>query len=175
MVHKKGVPMLSHKSGFTLIELMIVVSLCCLSVAVVFNARALFHETSIRAEQDLLYATCLYLQQSAMATNQEQTLSLLEGGYSFEDEHRSLHPDVRFGVRPGVKGPPSAPKKELKKPITFKNQCITFHPDGIIDAGTLYLTDKNHEHQYALSSGVGVVSHLRRYRYDSSWQVRGEK
>jgi len=163
--------------GFTLIELMVVLALAVLIFSLVMQSRSLFHETFIRSEQDLLYATCLYLQQSAMATNGERTLTLHEDnghGYTFDGTVRCLYPSIRFGVIPGVKGPPSAPTKELKRSITFKKQCITFYPDGIIDAGTLYLTDDQHTHLYALSSGVGVVSHLRRYRYEGGWQLRAE-
>lgn len=164
--------------GFTLIELMIVLALCMLGATLVFQSRSLFHETGIRVEQDLLYATCLYLQQSAMMNNEEVILAFdhdASQGYSFEGTERSLYPQVRFGVIPGVKGPPSSPTKELRSGITFRKKCITFYPDGIIDAGTVYLTDTDNHYLYALSSGVGAVSYLRRYRFEERWLLRGEK
>lgn len=165
------------KSGFTLIEVMIVCALCALGVTVAISVHSLFCQMSLKAEHEQLYAMCLYAQQKAMATGHEQTLALCEEGkqcYTSDGETHLLSRDICFGVIAGVKGPPSSPSKELKRSITFKNRCITFYPDGIIDAGTVYLTDKNHAYLYAISSGVATASCLRRYRYENGWKSIGD-
>ena len=55
--------------------------------------------------------------------------------------------------------------------ISFENNHIIFYADGTIQAGTVYLVDVNKKLLYALTSGVGHISFLRKYRYDGSWHV----
>jgi hypothetical protein len=134
------------------------------------NAR-FFNRTVITSEINLLHAACSYLQQTAIATNQTQelTFNLSDNSYSMHDQTHKLPAHITFGVLPEAKGPPSSPHNILREPITFANDTITFSPDGIISSGTVYLTDSNM--LYALSSAVGHVSFLRKYRYDGKWHL----
>ncbi len=125
----------------------------------------------VRNELEQLYTICYYLQRCAMVRNKPQSLTfdLTKQGYHYHDIEHLLSKHVRFGCAPGVKGPPSTPHTKITSPITFKNNTITFHPDGIIQSGAVYVTDDTHRHTYALSCAVAQVSYLRKYQYTGKW------
>ncbi len=125
----------------------------------------------VRSELDHLYAVCYYLQRRAMICQQPQTLSfdVSKQRYHYNNRDVILPRHVRFGCARGVKGPPSAAQDVIRNPVTFKNNKITFHPDGIIQAGAVYLTDSYHRFSYALSCAVAHVSYLRKYQYTGKW------
>lgn len=156
-------------SGFSLIELMIVIAIIMTLASLIGINNRFFNKSRTITELNLLHAACCYLQQSAIARNsiQELVFDFSNNSYSLQGQTHILAPCVRFGVIPLVKGPPSSPASAILEPITFANQTITFYPDGIISAGTVYITDSHA--LYALSSAVAHASHLRKYRYDGAW------
>jgi prepilin-type N-terminal cleavage/methylation domain-containing protein len=157
-------------TGFSLIELMIVIAIAMMLISLTtINARFL-NRAVIISEINLLHAACSYLQQTAMATNQAQELivDVAANSYSMNGQIHKLPAQIKFGIIE-AKGPPSSPHTILHEPITFANNTITFSSDGIISSGTLYLTDSHV--LYALSSAVGHVSFLRKYRYDGKWHL----
>lgn len=159
------------KPGFTLIELLIVVSIVMLlSALTMMNIRS-FRGLLVRTELEKLYATALYLQRVAQTTGQEQLLviDVNHNTYVYQGQTEALPIGVQFGVSPGVLGPPGSPTHEITAATSFIHQRILFYPDGIIQSGTVYVTDGK-RHTYALSNAVGHVSFLRKYRYDGSWQ-----
>jgi len=89
----------------------------------------------------------------------------------FHDREEKLLSGVQFGFIQGAKGPPAHPVSILSKPITFLEESITFHPDGIMQAGTIYLVNAHKTRMYAISNAVSQVSHVRKYRYDGSWRL----
>ena len=168
---QKLLAFMSARSGFSLIELMIVIAIAMMLISLtVLNAR-FFNRAVITSEIHLLHAACSYLQQTAIATNQTQelTFDLADNSYSMNDQTHKLPANIMFGVLPEAKGPPSSPQSIIHEPITFANNTISFSPDGIISSGTVYLTDS--QMLYALSSAVGHVSFLRTYRYDGKWHL----
>lgn len=159
--------------GFTLLELMVVLSLCLILIgggAVI--ARSL-QKTAIVAEMNLLCTACNYLQQQAIATNsmQELTFDCQNNKYTFNGHEHTLAQNVCFGVPAHVYGPPSAPHKQLHEPITFAQNSIMFYPEGTMSAGMVCFTDAHHKVLYAISSAVAHVSFLRRYYYDGKWHA----
>ncbi|MDZ4149882.1 MAG: GspH/FimT family protein [Methylicorpusculum sp.] len=134
-----------------------------------------FGRAYVRTELEKLQALCGYAQQKALMTNMAQTIVLDATGtihrYTFGAVGEQLPQSIRFGAPAEVKGPPATPTRFIDSPITFKNAQITFYPDGIISAGTVYLTDIDKKICYALTCGVGSVSFLRAYRYDKGWQL----
>ncbi len=136
------------------------------------NTRYL-HKLVVRNELALLQSTCSYLQARAMANNEIQELLFDEQqqGYSHGESFHQLPSWVRMGILPAVKGPPSSPTAYLKNAITFADKKITFHPDGIIGSGTVYLTTGEGTDLYALTSGISHVSFLRMYHYDGAWKL----
>ncbi len=124
-----------------------------------------------RSELEQLYTTCYMLQRSAMMLHKPQTLifDIQNNSYRYKKTDYRLPSQVKFGVATGVKGPPSSPDYVITKPVTFKENTITFHPDGIMQAGAVYLTDRHQRYTYALSCAVGHVSYLRKYQYTHKW------
>ena len=163
----------SKTNGFTLIELMITVSLCALVLTLTLVNVYFLNRGIVRSEVDKLYSACMYLQQRALTSNTQQELvfNQEQNSYSYAGRAEKVRAPVTFGVIPHVKGPPSSPSKIVKFPITFKKGKILFYPDGIISSGTVYLSDSKKQFLYALSSGVGSVSHLRMYRYSGKWEL----
>ncbi len=162
-----------RNNGFSLIELMVVIALIALIAGISISSSHYLHKTLVRTELDLLYTTCFYLRNAAIAANKEISLVFdeAEHSYLFEDEVHRLPTAVRFGFLPEAKGPPSSANTHLQSAITFTNKKITFYPDGIISSGTVYLVDANRSSLYALSNGIAQFSLLRKYRYDGVWQL----
>lgn len=162
---------MSIRKGFSLIELMIVMAIAIMAISVAALNTRFFNRVTIASELNLLAAACSYLQQTAMATQKPQELifDVTENSYSFDGHTHTLPMHIKFGILPDAKGPPSSPHSILQEPITFSNNTIIFSSDGIIGSGTVYLTDSHM--LYALSSGVGHVSFLRKYRYERKWYL----
>lgn len=163
----------NSNSGFSLIEMMVVIALIMLIVNLAHINTNYLQKAVVHTELDVLYNTCCYLQHVAMATNQKQELLFDVVGQSYmhgEQKHALPHV-VQFGILPNVKGPPSLPMHFLTMPITFSHQKIIFYPDGIISAGIIYFIDENQQDIYALSSGIAHTSFLRKYRYDGKWHL----
>jgi Tfp pilus assembly protein FimT len=161
------------KSGFSLLELMIVIGMIMIIACfALINTRSL-HKLVVHNELALLQSTCSYLQAQAIANNEIQELLFdeQEQRYSYKESSHQLPSPVRIGILPGVKGPPSSPTTALSHAITFADKKITFHPDEIIGSGTIYLTDAAGTDLYALTSGISHVSFLRMYHYDGAWKL----
>ena len=161
------------RSGFTLLELMVAVSLCMIVACVSMMSFRSLEKSTVQTELNLLCAACNYLQQHAIATNTIQELSIdaAHNSYAFNGHEHTLAKGVCFDVALSAFGPPSAPYKLLEKPITFKENKILFYPEGMMSAGMICFTNSNHSILYALSNSVAHVSFLRRYRYDREWQA----
>jgi prepilin-type N-terminal cleavage/methylation domain-containing protein len=159
------------KQGVTLIELLVVItliSMCCYMAVSHFSHMNIY----ARNELDLLHQVCTYMQRRALVTGQQQTihLNLHNNSYTFNGRTHQLARGAVFGIMP-VKGPPSSPHSVLQTPCTFKHNVITFYPDGIIDAGSVYLTNDNHSALYALTNAVSSYSYLRTYCYADTWRM----
>lgn len=159
------------KSGFSLIELMIVVVLIGLLITMTVTNFSYFNRAVLTQEIDKLYAAILFTQNVATVTNSPQSMVFdkSKNAYLFNGRIEKLAKPLEFGFIPLAKGPPSSPQHDINNPITFKNDTIEFSPQGIISAGTIYLVDKDKTSMYALSSSISQVSFLRKYRYDKKW------
>ncbi len=157
--------------GFSLIELMIVMALCTLLLGFGLVSVRSLHKSTLRAELQLLYAACVYLQQQAIATNrtQELLLDVTANAYRFNGHEHRLAPGVCFGVALNAHGPPSAPYKPLTHATTFAQDTIIFYPEGMMSAGMACITNDRRDALYAISSAVGHVVSLRKYSYDGAW------
>lgn len=162
-----------NKLGFTLIELMIAVSLCMLLACISLVNVSSFQKSMIVAEMQLFCSACNALQQQAIATNtiQELTIDVVNHTYSCNGHEHALAKGVYFDVALNAYGPPSAPHKLLDRPITFSENKILFYPEGMMSAGMACFTNSSHSLLYAISSAVAHVSFLRRYSYDRSWRL----
>jgi len=165
--------MMKNKHGFTLIEVIIVLSLFVLVATLGMVQLSFLDDTIAHAEVDKLAAVCSYLQQKAIATNSDQLLvcDTQKNEYRLGSAHEVLSRRVVFGFLPNVLGSPGSPSRSIKKAITFPDSSIHFYPTGIVSSGTVYLTDIHKKIMYALSNAVSQVSYLRLYRYDGRWKL----
>lgn len=168
--------MMQNKKGFTLVEAMVVVFLCALIAALGITQLSFLDDTIAHAEVDKLAGVCSYLQQKAIATNNEQLLmcDVQKNEYRFDNACETLSKRIVFGFLPNALGSPGSPLHTIKKAITFPDSMIHFYPTGTISSGTAYLADKNKKIMYALSNAVSQVSYLRLYRYDGRWKLLSE-
>lgn len=159
-------------SGFSLLELSIVLLLIALLMLLSGIQTGFLQRMFVRSELEQLYTVCYYLQRSAMAKHKPQTITfdLQKQSYQYNNNTEHVLPqNVQFGCTPGAKGPPSSAHNAITNPITFQNNTITFQPNGIIEPGTVYITDSKKQHTYALSCAVAQVSYLRKYQYNGKW------
>lgn len=159
--------------GATLVELMVALALVLVMATLTISSITIYNAFAVRTEIDKLHATCMYLQRLAYTTGRSYTISFdqAHNRYTFEGNTQQLPPQVVFGYLSKVKGPPATPKKEISSAVTFGQGSITFHPDGIIQPGTVYLIDKGRHHMYALTCSVAQFSYLRRYCYTGAWEL----
>lgn len=161
--------MKQHKSkGFTLIELMVVISLCTLIAYLSTASFSLFDSFIIRAECINLRMFFQKMRYDAISSGKEYivTLDLVNNRYYTDHYEHIFDSGVFFGFPDGALGPPSNPHSTIHHVVTFKNNQIHFFADGTISAGIIYITDRAKKNGYALSNAVGAVSYLRFYRYD---------
>lgn len=165
--------MYTRNSGFSLIELMVVISLCLLLMGGAVVISRAMQRAVILSEINLFCATCSYLQQQAIATGtmQELVFDVNAHSYSCNGYTHTLAQQVQFGVPEQVYGPPSAPHKLITEPISFANNTICFYPEGIMSAGMVCLTDRTRTALYAVCNGVAHVSCMRRYYYEKKWRL----
>lgn len=158
--------------GFSLIELTVVLALLAFMLCIGSFYGSFMYRVIVRQEVEKLALICRYLQQSAMVGNLSRVLTfdVKKNGYMYDGCYEKLPNSVEFGTVPGVKGPPANPDHQIQSPITFKDERIVFHPDGIIQAGTVYLISKDRQIMYALSCPVSQVSYMRIYEYDGFWK-----
>ena len=96
------------KSGFTLIELMVVIALFALVAMLGMMQLSFLDDTIAHAEVDKLATACSYLQQKAIATDKDQLLVCDEqkNKYSCDNVHETLSQRISFDYLPNVLGSP---------------------------------------------------------------------
>ncbi|HEX4068856.1 MAG TPA: type II secretion system protein [Candidatus Babeliales bacterium] len=169
--------MIYIKSGFTLIEAMVVIALFAIVATLGMMQLSFLDDTITHAEVDKLATACSYLQQKAIASNSDQMLvcDTEKSSYRGDNVTENLSSRVCFGFLPNVLGSPGSPSRTITKAITFADSSIHFYPTGTLSSGTVYLTDKHKKNMYALSNAVSQVSYLRLYRYDGKWKLLGQE
>lgn len=167
---------ITNSSSFSLIEIFVVVSLILILATTTISRFSFFNSFVIKNEVDKLFNTFSFLQQKAISSNLEQTLSfdLDENSYCYCFNNKKvvhkLSNLVKFGFLEGVCGPPSDPKKAIKQPITFKKDqqnkyIVSVFPDGKIEAGAVYFVDKDYKFMMALTCSISQLSYIRKYKY----------
>ncbi len=133
-----------------------------------------FHEQLALAEVHKLSSFIQVCSYRAMATNTNQIIhfNINDNSYECAGHSEQLSSDVAFGAGKDVCGPPSHPRKPISKPISFSNCSLIIYSDGMMQSGAIYLTNKTKSITYALTTPVGPVSYVRKYRYkQNSWQL----
>ena len=168
-------PSLWNKKSFTLIELTITLALVMLAISISLPVVLNTHHLYVATQARTLQVTCWALQQQAFAQNKQITLKFNQTNNSYNcypAQHTKLAPRVKFGVIPGVLGPPASPQKQLTHAITFLDEIIVFYPDGRISPGSVYLVDDARRILYAVTVSVASISSVRLYRnIGGRWQL----
>lgn len=146
--------------GFFLLELLLVLTLMIVCSSCLFP---LLRSSCLPFELERLAMVIHYIERKARLEGNTYTVTFHDASYTADKEYII---NGRFGILPGVKGPPSLPTKPLTKPITFPDQKLVCTPQGP-NAGTVYLTDQ--ASLYALTCDPSEAHHIRGYRYDKTW------
>lgn len=162
-----------NKNGFMLFELVITVALLAFIILLGVGIFSGLQHILVHLEAQKLAVTCRCLQYQAQSSNSAQQLFFepTKQSYYFNNHHEKLVEGVQFGRGTGVIGTPSRPNQTPSSPITFVQNRITFFPQGILQAGTVYLTSREKAVTYALSTPISQVSFLRIYRYNGKWSL----
>ncbi len=158
--------------GFSLIELMFVLALVALVSVLAIPSMGFMCRRLVKTQAEQLLMTVLYLQREAMVGNARKKIffDIARNQYRYNDIVVKFPNGVLFGVVFGAKGPPSSGVGSPSKAVTYKKSEAVFFPDGKVSAGSVYLTDKNHECMYAITTPVSHLSYIRMYKYyQGSW------
>jgi prepilin-type N-terminal cleavage/methylation domain-containing protein len=170
---KNSLKKIKNHNGFSLIEILVAIIIVTVIATIGLANFTHYRKNMVLTELMTLANTVIEAQHEAMIRNTPQTITFYpeQKKYSWDGLTHTLNPAVMFGIIPGVKGPPSTPTTFISNPITFKNNQLIAHPDGIIDPGTVYLVDSSQKFMYAITIGISQVSYLRTYRYETGWKA----
>lgn len=166
--------MLHKQRGSLIINLGIALALILFLLSMSLPSISFMRRFLLHTELEKLYNIFYYLQQRAIATNQDHLLHFdIQNNRFYTDIlSEQLPSGLRFDFLPGAHGPPSSPTKPITSPITFKKNRVVFYADGTITAGTIYLVDHDHNSMYALTSPISQISFVRIYHYSKgSWAL----
>ena len=163
--------MIKKIEAFFIMELAVGLAIITFLAMLTLVPYGFIKKSLVKVELDKLYATFLYAQQCALVEGKEQTLIFDQTNhrYRYQEQWHRLPSSMSFGLYPCVYGPPSAPKHELKKAITFENDRVSFYPDGVITPGMVNITDVGKQYMYSLTVDISSASFIRRYCYDGTW------
>jgi len=159
------------QTAFTLIELLITISLVIIIITFTVPNQFYLTNTILQNEIETLYTTITYLQQKAIASNTKQKLVFCVATNSYRYKQRqktvthTLHQKIAFGYLAHTKGPPSSPIHAITQPITFHDHQILLLPNGKITPGTVYFVDQEKKYMGALTTSIAQVSFIRNYTY----------
>jgi competence protein ComGC len=181
-------PEKNNKKAFSLIELFIVFTLIFLTLSISIPNIGFFEKQTLKRETQKLFSVLEFLRKKAIATNKNQSLILdiEQNKYTYKRTkngfaQNKLSTNIIFGFLENIKGPPSSPKKIIKKATTFPKikdsvakYIITFFNDGKISCGTLYLTNKKKTFMKAITCPISQVSLIRKYQLveNSKWALQ---
>lgn len=162
---------MKNNMGFTLLEILVGMSLILLTISLAFLQVHQYEYVCIKQQISLFAREWHRLQQCAMAKGspKEMIFDANNHRYRLDGQWHDLPALLKFGFLPQAKGPPSKPTTLLHSAITFPDNKVICFPDGTIQSGTVYLINDSRRCMYALTSGVSAVSFLRKYKYDGVW------
>ncbi len=156
-------------TGFTLIEVTIVLSLILLIATISIPSLLFLNQQVVVSDLEKLNMIFPYLQQCAVSSNKNITLKFdpINHEYSFENQKVKLSRNVEFGIKNEIKGSPASASKNINSPISFVNNQTIFYSTGKIQPGSVYLIDSAKKYLYALTVPVSQISFIRKYRYEN--------
>lgn len=163
----------NNKRAFSLVELMIVITLITIIAGMSMWFCNTMNRVTARMELETLYVTCLYLRSRAQSSGTKHILHIdsTSGSYSHDTHSHVLANNVQFSTQKSIMGPPAYPMRPINKACTFEHNCIHFNPEGTVQSGSLYLQDTLSGKLYALTNAVSSYSFFRKYEYDNGWRL----
>ena len=165
----------TKKISFTLFELCLVMALISVMAGLSFRLFLPSSQSLMRNQLRVMQTLFVYLQQKAIASNQDIKLFLDQEKNSYyfsintDPSVHHLDNHHRFGFIAGIHGPPAKPTHLIDSFTTFKKQdnlhVITFFANGTISVGALYIIDNKQTTMGALTCSVSQVSYVRKYLY----------
>lgn len=156
---------LARKSAFTLFELLVACALLGILFFWLLRTPQRLHNQFVRVAATHLHI--LLTHQCERARTEQASLQIMLP---------PLPAQVQFGAPTGAQGPPSKQTTPITSVITMphtKNKgcpVITATPAGTLPPGTVYLTNKERNEGYALSSTMKSSCPVRCYRWTGrSW------
>ena len=165
--------------AYSLFELIVVIFALSIFLFVSIPKFNFLDNFILQNELDRLFSTFYYLQQKAIATNEEQKLYFNLDLNSYEyvgksnlKQNYKLPNKVRFGLLDNIFGPPSKPEKRVNLPITFKKTKknlfeVIFYTDGKISSGNVYMITKDKKNLMSLSVSVSPFALITKYKYQN--------
>ncbi len=148
------------RKGFMLLELVLVcvlVSFLAFCTSVSFRV---FGELRVRMACNRLYLIFLSLQQEAVSSNKEVTLTFLKNQNAYK---------VKDGLIHHLQDPVMF-KAPSSRALTFSHDRVVFYPSGHTDAGSVYLSNKEGACFYRISTTIAAHTYVSRAAYeDGSW------
>lgn len=155
-----------HQRGFSVVEVVVVLALIALLMGLTMSIGSWFARFLVQREIHKFQTLCYYVQAHAVATGHEEMIRLdrHKQGYWYHETFHALPPGIAYAIMPRIAYGPGQRAYHRHNPISYVNDTIHFYPDGTIQAGTLYMSDRTT--QYALTTNVGAISYIRIYYYD---------
>lgn len=159
---------MKHPSGMSLLQCCIVIALIVFISSLSMHFMNVHSKSAVRFELEKLYAAIVMLQRTAIVHGVEQRLVVTPDiqSYAFGKTVQKLAQGVQFGFIPESWGPPAQPVYQILNSVTFKDNTIVCYPDGLVSAGSIYLTDKKSRYLFAITSGIVPTIFLHMYQYD---------
>lgn len=158
--------------GFLLFELTVALALIAGMLSCGIGAFGYWDRVLVRSQLQELAAVMETVQHRALMSGTQQDLVFEEHGYRADGVYYALPPQIKFGSVPGALGPPAQPHRPVTSPVTFIRRTMSCAPEGVLRAGTVYLTDHHQRYSYALSVPVGGY-YRTLYEWDGTqWQQR---
>lgn len=161
------------RSGFSLIELVVVIGLSMI-VASLLLVHAVWHRhTIVRHELDTLCYAIMMQAHRALAEGKAKAIVFMPpNSWSDETKVHTFAEHIHYGTQTGTTGPPGAPSHLVTNPLTYTGEKIICYPDGTVQAGTVYLLSDEDAAAYALTTDIGTDGLVRRYRMmKGKWSI----
>lgn len=164
-----------QNKGFSLLEVLITLIIFIFFVTLTLPKFDIINRFILQNEIDKLFTTFSYLQQKAIAANQNQYLffDIANKSYNYLNKKYKLPEKINFGTSLNVLWPPSKPRNNINNPITFKKfkdniYRVDFYADGNISSGVVFLINNKNKNLMALSCPVSPFSCIRKYKYENN-------
>lgn len=158
----------TNKSGATLWELLLYGTLIAIVYAGAIQITWVWQHSLLYAQVHAICMLCNYARQCALHSLSGKVVffDIKTNSCRCEEMQEQLAPGICFGTASIVYGPPRNPIKVVHKPVTFVGERMVCYPSGIMQSGTVYLTDCYKRATYAISNAVSTFSHMRMYHWN---------